>query len=135
MFKRQETDFSTTKSNNPKEFSLITAVIVGCLIGLILSFMIYTYVPKPGFIDRFLVWWFSDCHSLPPPPLSTEGQERIPTTNLPTQNTNNHSRVDDDGIQNLPVDNNNLNNNDIELTDLNTSIAPLPPPNTTTTTR
>lgn len=137
MFKRQDTDSSKTKSNNPKELSPITAVIVGCFIGIILTFMIYTYVPKPAFIDRFLVWWFSGHHNLPPPS-STEGQEHISTTNLPTQNTDNHSRGDDDddGIQNLPtIVNNNLNNNNIELTDLNTSTVPPSQPNTTITTR
>lgn len=136
MYKRQDIDYLTIKSNNPKELSPIMAVIIGCVIGIIISFMIYTYVPKPAFINKVLMWWFSGCHTppLPSPPISNEGQEQIPITDLPNQITDNNHSGGADGIQNLQIENNNNNNdtniNDIELTDFNTSTTS--PPNTTT---
>lgn len=140
MLKRQNTDSSSSRANNPKELAPITAVIIGCIIGLLLSWMIYYYIPKPAFIDRFLVWWFSDHHTpntILPPPVDEGNQEQSPTTNLSNENINNHGGGDDDDrIHNLPIVNNNNNNNnntnnDIELTDFGTSTA-TPLPNTTT---
>lgn len=135
IFKRQDMVPPTTKSDSQQNVSVITAVFTGFLVAFIAVFMIYTYVPKPAFIDRFLVWWYFNRHSpppLPPPPPPppsplppTEGQEQNPTTSLPTQNNDNH---DNDGTQDLPINDNNNNNNAIELTDFNTSTAL---PNTT----